>query len=34
MIPLPDEENQFYKKRKLCYTCKKEFNTDKNAFKL
>ena len=37
MIPLTDEENKSYKKQKVCYICKKEFNTDKNdknAFKL
>ena len=30
MIPLTYEENEFYKKQKVCYICKKEFNTDKN----
>ena len=37
MIPLTYEENKFYKKQKVRYKCKKEFNTDKNdrnAFKL
>ena len=37
IIPLTDEENDSYKKQKVCYICKKEFNTDKNeknAFKL
>ena len=37
MIPLTYEENKSYKKQKVCYICKKEFNTDKNdknAFKL
>ena len=37
MIPLSDEENKPCKKQKVCYICKKEFNTnenDKNAFKL
>ena len=37
MIPLTDGENKSYKKQKVCYICKKEFNTDKNdknAFKL
>ena len=37
MIPLVYEENKSYKKQKVCYICKKEFNTDKNdknAFKL
>ena len=28
--PLTDEENKPYKKQKVCYICKKEFNTDKN----
>ena len=28
MIPLTDEENKSYKKQKVCYKCKKEFNTD------
>ena len=34
VIPLTYEENKSYKKQKVCYICKKEFNTDKNAFKL
>ena len=37
IIPLTYEENKSYKKQKVCYICKKEFNTDKNdgnAFKL
>ena len=37
MIPLTDEENESYEKQKVCYICRKEFNTgenDKNAFKL
>ena len=40
MIPLTDEENEFYEKQNVCYICKKEFNTyesdtnenDKNEF--
>ena len=28
MIPLTDEENGSYEKQKVCYICKKEFNTD------
>ena len=28
MIPLTDEENESYEKQKVCYICKKEFNTD------
>ena len=37
MILLTDEENKSYGEQKVCYICKKEFNTDKNdknAFKL
>ena len=37
MISLTDEENKSYKKQKLCFIFKKEFNTDKNdknTFKL
>ena len=37
MILLTDEENKSYKKKKVCYICKKEFSTDnsnKNVFKL
>ena len=37
MILLTDEENKSYKMQKVCYTCKKEFRTDKddkNVFKL
>ena len=30
MIPLTREENISYKKRKVCYICEKEFNTDDN----
>ena len=30
MIPLTDEENESYVKQKVCYICKKEFNTDEN----
>ena len=28
MIPLTDEENESYEKQKVCYICKKKFNTD------
>ena len=28
MIPLTDEENESYEKQKVCYICKKEFDTD------
>ena len=28
MIPLTDEENESHEKQKVCYICKKEFNTD------
>ena len=31
MIPLTDKENRSYEKKKVCYICKKEFSTDKNA---
>ena len=30
MIPLTDEETEFYEIQKVCYICKKEFSTDKN----
>ena len=30
MIPLTDEETESYEMQKVCYICKKEFNTDKN----
>ena len=30
MIPLTENENKSYEKQKVCYICKKEFNTDKN----
>ena len=36
-IALTDEENKSYEEQKVCYICKKDFNTDKNdknAFKL
>ena len=28
LIPLTDEGNESYEKQKVCYICKKEFNTD------
>ena len=31
MIPLTDEKNKSYKKQKVCYICKKEFNTENNT---
>ena len=37
MIPLTDEEIEFYKKQKVCHICKKGFcydKNDKNKFKL
>ena len=37
MILLTEEENKCYEEQKVCYICKKEFNTDKNdknSFKL
>ena len=37
IIPTTNEENQYYEVQKVCYICKKRFNTDKNdenAFKL
>ena len=37
MIPLTEKENKSYKKQKVCYICKNEFNideNDKNAFEL
>ena len=34
MIPLTDEKNKSYEKQNAFYICKKEFNTDKNTFKL
>ena len=30
MMPLTDKENKSYEKQKVCYICKKEFNTDEN----
>ena len=30
MIPLTYEENEFYKKQKVCYICKKELSSDEN----
>ena len=37
MVPLTNEENEYYEIQKVCYICKKKINTDKNdenAFKL
>ena len=28
ITPLTDEEDNSYEKQKVCYICKKEFNTD------
>ena len=33
MIPLTDDENKFYEKKKECHICKKEFCYDKNEKK-
>ena len=30
MIPLTDEKNESYENQKVCYICKKEFDTDEN----
>ena len=30
MIPLTDEEKEYYENEKICHTCEKEFCTDKN----
>ena len=30
MISLTDEENESYERQKVCYICKKEYNTDEN----
>ena len=29
MIPLTDEESEFYEMKKVCYKCEKEFHTNK-----
>ena len=37
MIPLTDEEIQFYEEQEVCHICKKEFcyhKNEKNKFKL
>ena len=37
MIPPSNENNEYYEMQKVCYICKKNFNTDKNdedVFKL
>ena len=28
IIPVTDEENKSYEKQKVCFKCKKQFNTD------
>ena len=28
MIPLTDEETEFYENQKVCHICKKKFSTD------
>ena len=33
MIPLTNEEKEFYEKKKVCHICKKKFSTDKNTVK-
>ena len=30
MIPLTNEENEYYEMQKVCYKHKRKFNTDKN----
>ena len=30
MIPLTDEEAEFYEKQKVCHICKEEISPDKN----
>ena len=30
VIPLTNEETNFYKEKKVCYICKKEFSNDDN----
>ena len=34
MIPLTDEETEFYENQKVCHIWKKEFSTDKNDRKV
>ena len=34
MIPLTDEEISSYKKKEVCYICKKEFSTDNDIKKV
>ena len=34
MIPLTDDENKFYEKKKECHICKKEFCYDRNEKKV
>ena len=37
MIPLTDDENKYYEKRKYCHICKRKFWTsenEKNKFKI
>ena len=37
IIPITYKQNEFYKRQKFCYICKKEFSideNDKNVFKL
>ena len=31
MIPLTDEEKEFYEKQEVCHICEEEFCTDKNG---
>ena len=31
MIPLTDQETEFYGNQKVCHICKKEFSTNKNG---
>ena len=31
MIPLTDDENRYYEKRKYCHICKRKFWTDKEV---
>ena len=27
-MPLTNDENEYYERQKVCYVCKKQFNTD------
>ena len=32
IVPLTNDENEYYERQKVCYVCKKQFNTDDDDY--